>query len=162
MPSTISKRFSFKSLKRRFTSDSNDSVRSEKSPSPSRIARSETLPPDVEKGEHINSSPSLSTEPSNGSNTSKQDASYFASKGGSRSLVLQNEVVPPLPTPPATIGMPSPQLFASPEASPTPLDPVVNLAVSGVMDKIHAGPQRTKAEKFLNKMGESCIIHSCQ
>lgn len=151
---TLSKRFSFKSLKRRFTSDSIDvSERSEKTPSPSRLGRSGTLPPDVGKGDHVIGGSSESTPESSSGSGFNPPSSGTGNR--SRPLVLSKELLPPLPTPPATIGMPSPQLFASPETSPIPFDPIQNLAVTGVMHKVNAGPQSSKTEKVLNKIGKS-------
>ena len=135
MPS-VSKRFSFKSLKRRFASDDNNT--SEKPPS---------LPPDVEKGGDSVKSPALLTpDPSN------ESGSSLGTKNLSSASLAK--MVPLLSVPSAMVEMPSPQPFVPTlEVVMSPIDPIQNLAATGVMDKIHAGPKSSKAEKVLNKIG---------
>ena len=54
----------------------------------------------------------------------------------------------------AATRVPSPQSFASPGTNSSPLDPTADLAASGTVNKIHAGPQTTETESLLNKIGE--------
>ncbi|KAK7682422.1 hypothetical protein QCA50_014627 [Cerrena zonata] len=139
---TVSKRFSFKNLKRRLTGDNNDASERSRTPSPSRFGRNKSIPPDVEKGDVAVSETAklIVTETSSASNET-----------GIRLGVTQKEILTPLVPPHAAIDMPSPQLYVSP---PTPLDPIANLAATGIMDRIHEGPTSSKTEKVLNKIDD--------
>lgn len=151
MPSLL-KRLSTKSFRRRNTSDiSQDSEHLQKTSTSSSLARSATLPPDVEKGQSQgpNNEHLISSKPQNGSSFNH---------ASSRGTTPDN--IPPLPTPPATVllGMPSPQFYDSPHGSPNSVDPVQSLAIAGVMDRINGGPKLSKAEKVLNKIGNNMFF----
>ncbi|KAK7683623.1 hypothetical protein QCA50_013461 [Cerrena zonata] len=135
---SITKKFSFKNIKKRFASEDGGSV----TQSSRQSSSSSTLPPDVEKGES-----GVARLSANGPNLSDIGAS-----GRSRSS--RSEDIPPIPAFPPGLNAPSASI-SSPTVPPIPLNPLQNLATTGIMDKVNEGPKDSKAENLLNKIDDA-------